>query len=111
MENTTIENDMKVFKTFFYEKQKVGDKKIINGDFQILRHLGSGAFWNVSLVQRNINTEETNDNNFYVFKEGSLSKIDGDAYDLILMKSKSNSDFLNYEGSESKFISYIFYIF
>jgi len=74
--NEYIINDMIVYKTYQYKKQKIDNKIIINDFYQMFDCIGKGSFWKVFLVQRNYIEGEYEDKNFYVFKEGVLSKGD-----------------------------------
>jgi hypothetical protein len=79
MEKINLNDEMVVYETFSYKKEKRNGKKIVNDTFEIFDCIGQGAFWKVYLVQRNYftshdNEEEVKDNNFYVFKEGVLSE-------------------------------------
>lgn len=77
---TKGEDGMIVYTNYVYEKKKVEGKKFVN-EFEIFEKLGSGSFWNVFLVKRDIETEEGPDTNYYVFKEGQLSQLDAEGYE------------------------------
>jgi serine/threonine protein kinase len=70
------EYDMIVYITYKYTKEIIDGKKIINGMFEIQEKLGEGGFWKVFKVRRSLVLENFTDFNTYVFKEGSLDKID-----------------------------------
>lgn len=66
---------MIVYTTCFYNKKKIGNKKIVNEIFEIFEQVGEGSYWKVFKVKRNLKNQ---DENFYVFKEGKLSIKDYD---------------------------------
>lgn len=80
MQNINSNDEMIVYETHAYKKEKVDGKKIVNDTFEIFDCIGQGAFWKVYLVQRHYlfkshdKKEDVKDNNFYVFKEGVLSE-------------------------------------
>ena len=76
--NREPSSDMIVYITNKYNKEKINGKKVINGIFEVMDILGQGSFWKVFKVRRNLKTEEAEDYNYYVFKEGNLSKRSGD---------------------------------
>jgi len=84
MEEKNKEN-MIVHVNYQYIKSKIGDKKIVNGQFELLNFLGKGSFWNVFLVHRHLENDEVIDNNYYVFKEGKLSE--GSKWNLISIEN------------------------
>jgi len=94
--NSREKEGMVVYHSFNYDKQKIGNKKIINNQFLIDRHISQGSFWNVYLVKRiriegEIPDELNSDNSYYVIKEGCLDQVSSECYDLNLAKSDSMS--------------------
>lgn len=76
IEIAKTEQDMIVFLSTSYTKTKKNDKTIVNDTFQLIEKIGHGSFWSVRKVKRNLISDsgELLDNNYYVFKEGCLSK-------------------------------------
>ena len=104
MEMNNKNNEMIVYNTFIYNKERIAGQKIINGEFIIYKQLATGSYWNVYLVKRKSSNDLNNlvdeQTSLYVFKEGIMDQISSEFFDLNLAKSDSmsfgcNKDLLN----------------
>jgi [calcium/calmodulin-dependent protein kinase] kinase len=73
-----ISSDMLVYDSYGYNKTMIDNRKIVNDVFEVLEQIGDGSYWKVYKVQRDFESNDGTDHNYYVFKEGQYSKVDGE---------------------------------